>query len=132
MTREILTAEKFFSIAKRPKVDVPFPEGGNGSVIPVWGMTPTERTHFEKQFQSKAKGVDRESLTDEFRERVVAECCRTDDGSRIFTGGQVSQLGASHGGLVERLFDAAGKLSGITDSDVESAVKNSGETADDS
>ena len=98
MTREILTAEAFFTIAKRPKTDVPFPEGGNGAVIPVWGMTPTERTRFESQFQKESKGANRDELLLEFRERLVAECCRDDDGSRIFTGEQVARLGASHGG----------------------------------
>lgn len=132
MTREILTAEAFFTIAKRPKTDVPFPESGNGAVIPVWGMTPTERTRFETQFQKEAKGTNRDELLIEFRERLVAECCRNDDGSRIFTGEAVARLGASHGGLVERLFNVAGKSSGITDSDAEEAVKNLDETAVDS
>ena len=133
MSREILTAEDFFTIAKRPKVDVPFPEGGNGAVIPVWGMTPTERTRFETQFQKQAKGTNRDELLLEFRERLVAECCRNDDGSRVFAETeQVARLGASHGGLVERLFNAASKSSGITDSDAETSVKNSEGTAADS
>jgi len=93
--------------------------------MPIWGMTPTERTRFEKQFQTTAKGADKESLTDEFRERVVAACCRNDDGSYVFTADQVSRLGAAHGGMVERLFNAAAKASGITDADAEEAVKNS-------
>ena len=54
---------------------------------------------------------------------------RNDDGSRVFTGEQVARLGASHGGLVERLFNAASKSSGITDTDAEEAVKNSEGTA---
>jgi hypothetical protein len=125
MTREILTNEAFFEIAKRQKVDVPFPESGNGAVIPFWGMTPTERTRFEKQFQKSAKGVNRESLLEEFRERVVAECCRNDEGVRIFQREDVQRLGASSGALVERLFNVAGRASGITETDIEETVKNS-------
>lgn len=132
MAREILTSEAFFEIAKRQKTDVPFPESGNGAVIPVWGMTPTERTRFEKQFQQNAKGVDREGLLEEFRERVVAECCRDDEGQRIFQREDVQRLGASSGALVERLFNVAGKASGITDTDIEDAVKNSDATTTDS
>jgi hypothetical protein len=95
-------------------------------------MTPTERTRFETQFQKEAKGTNRDELLLEFRERLVAECCRNDDGSRIFTGEAVRRLGASHGGLVERLFNTASKSSGITDTDAEEAVKNSEETVADS
>ena len=133
MTREILTAEAFFTIAKRPKTDVPFPEGGNGAVIPVWGMTPTERTRFEAEFQKEAKGKDRDEMLIQYRERLVAECCRNDDGTRMFSQPEhVARLGASHGGLVERLFNAASKSSGITDSDAETSVKNSEGIAADS
>ena len=133
MAREVLTSDAFFAVAQRQKTDVPFPEAGNGAVIPVWGMTPTERTRFEKQFQETSKGVDRTAIMEEFRERVVAECCRDDDGSKVFAASEdVRRLGASSGALVERLFNVAAKASGITDTDIETAVKNSEATTADS
>lgn len=132
MTREILTADRFFAIAERPKQDVPFPEAGNGAVIPVWGLTPTERTRFERRFQREVAPADRDALLEAFRECLVATCCRNDDGSLVFSESDVSRLGKSHGALVERLFDVAGQLSGITKQDADTAVKNLEPTDSDS
>lgn len=124
MTRQLLTASEFFTIAERPKQDVPFPEAGNGAVLPVWGMTPTEKTEFEIGFK---QGTDEERQTKmiEYRERLVSASCRNDDGSYIFSPDDVKQLGASNGALVERLVDVALELSGINQKDVKAAVKNS-------
>ena len=124
MSREILTADAFFQLAELPKEDVPFPESGNGAVIPVWGLTPTERTTFEKEIREEG-----EVTILEFRERLVAACCRNDDGSRVFQPEDVKRLGQSHAGLIERLYNKAERFSGYSNEDVEATVKNSGETA---
>ena len=124
MSREVLTADAFFQLAELPKEDVPFPESGNGAVIPVWGLTPTERPMFEKELRESG-----ELSYIEFRERLVAACCRNDDGSRVFQQDDVRRLGASHAGLVERLYNKAERFSGYTADDVKATVKNSGETA---
>ena len=49
MSRIVATADEFLTspIMERQKIDVPVPELGEGKVIPIWGMTPRERSEFE-------------------------------------------------------------------------------------
>lgn len=126
MTRQVVTAEEFLTAPAldRQKEDVPVPELGNGSVIPVWGMTPRERTEFEDKYSRSSKAAKAKAKI-QIRERYVVECCRNDDGSRIFTADQIEKLGQRSGVVVERLVNAALRLSGVTDSDLEELTKNS-------
>lgn len=129
MTREVLTSDRFFEIAKRTAIDVPFPEAGNGAVIPIVGLSPTERTAFERDFQAGA--VDLESNRLAFREKLVARCARGEDLVRIFSDDDVARLGDSNAGLVERLFDEANKASGFSNQDIDETIKNSDATQGD-
>lgn len=124
MSRQVLTSEEFFQIAERKPVDIAFPEAGNGAVIPIVGLSPNERTAFERDFQSGTEDLDQNRQA--FREKLVAACARNDDGTPIFTADQVNRLGQSNGALVERLFDTANRLSGFTNEDIEATIKNSG------
>lgn len=126
MSRTVATAEEFLTspALDRPKEDIPVPELGEGKVIPVWGMTPKERTEWEDR-QSRLPKEKRTSHKMQIRQRWIVECCRDDDGKKIFTIGQIEQLGERSGFVVERLVNAALRLSGATDEDVEKLVKNS-------
>lgn len=121
MTREVVTAERFLTdpALGRQVEDVPVPELGNGAVVPVWGMTPRERTEFEDRLSRNKKGKA------SIRERWVVECCRNDDGTKIFNPTQIEQLGQRSAVVVERLVNAALRLSGVTGEDLEKLVKNS-------
>ena len=123
MTRQVVTAEQFLTAPalERQKEDVPVPELGNGAVIPVWGLTPRERTEFEDRISRSSKGTRKK----EIRERWVVECCRNDDGSKIFSPGQIEQIGQRSAIVVERLVDVALRLSGVTGTDLEKIAKNS-------
>ena len=127
MTRQVVTAEQFLTSTalERRKEDVQVPELGNGTVVPVWGLTPRERTEFEDRItrQPKNKKI--------MRERWVIECCRNDDGSKIFNQAQIEQLGQRDSVVVERLVDAALRLSGVTTSDLDKLVKNSESATED-
>ena len=126
MTRVVVTADEFLKspALERPKEDVPVPELGNGAVIPVWGMTPRERTEFEDRMGRGSKTLAAKRKA-EIRERYVVECCRNDDGTPIFTQEQIEQLGQRSAIVVERLVDVALRLSGVTGQDVERLAKNS-------
>ena len=127
MARQILTPDAFFKIAERKKQDVPYPEAGNGAVLPIWGQTPTERTRFEKQMQvdAETRNVPFDDIRVEFRERLFQDCCRHDGGGHVFTREQVKQLGECNAALVERAFNVAMELSGYSETDGETLVKNS-------
>lgn len=128
MTRSVVSAEEFLTspALERQKIDVPVPELGEGKVIPVWGMTPRERTEFDDRI-SRMNKAKKEQYKKEVRERLVVECCRNDDGVQLFTLDQISRLGQRRGDVVERLVNVAIKLSGFSGQDIESLAKNSEE-----
>jgi hypothetical protein len=124
--RVIPTAEQFLTSAEldRAKRDVPVPELGAGMVIPIWGMTPRERSAWEdKQSQYSEKQRAKHKLT--VRERILVECCRNDDGVQLFTMDQIEQLGKRRGDVIERLVNVALELSGFSDQDLDKLAKNS-------
>ena len=126
MTRVLVTADEFLTepALDRPKEDVPVPELGDGKVVPVWGMTPRERTTFEDSLGRGSKTlVDKKKL--QARERWVVECCRDDEGARLFTLSQLEQIGERSAVVVERLVNVALRLSGSTNEDLEKLTKNS-------
>lgn len=131
MTRSVVSAEEFLTspALERQKVDVPVPELGEGKVIPIWGMTPRERTDFEDR-QSRLKKAERAKHKAEIRERILVECCRNDDGVKLFTADQITRLGQRRGDVVERLVNVALELSGFTGQDLEALTKNSEEASE--
>jgi hypothetical protein len=128
VTRSVVSAEEFLTspALERQKIDVPVPELGEGKVIPVWGMTPRERTEFDDR-QARLSKVQRAKQKTEIRERILVECCRNDDGVKLFTFDQITALGQRRGDVVERLVNVALDLSGFTGQDLEALTKNSEE-----
>lgn len=124
--RVIPTAEQFLASPEleRAKKDVPVPELGAGMVIPIWGMTPRERTAWEDK-QSQLSDKQRAARKLQVRERILVECCRNDDGVQIFTLQQIEQLGQKRGDVIERLVNVALELSGFSEQDLDKIVKNS-------
>jgi hypothetical protein len=132
MSREVATADEFLNspALDRAKVDVPVPELGTGKVIPIWGMTPRERSEFEDR-QTRLSKAQRDKQKTQIRERILVECCRNDDGVQLFTLQQIEQLGKRRGDVVERLVNVALELSGFTSKDLEDIAKNSDAAPDD-
>ena len=128
MTREVVTREAFLAgLRTAPREDVPLPELGNGMVIPVWGMSALERTRYEKSFSGKS-GKTIDARIEQFRQRLVVACCRSDDGAPLFTEADVIELGKHRADVLERIVNVCQRLSGMTREDIEDTVKNSGET----
>ena len=130
--RVIPTAEQFLASPElaQAKKDVPVPELGGGMVIPVWGMTPRERSAWEdKQTQLNEKQRAKHKL--QVRERILVECCRNDEGVQLFTVDQIEQLGKRRGDVIERLVNVALDLSGFSEQDIEKIAKNSGAALED-
>lgn len=128
MTRQVVSREQFLTgLRTTPREDVPIPELGNGCVVPVWGMSALEYTRYQQQFQGK-NGKLNQSRFAEFRQRLVVQCCRTDDGQPIFTESDVAEIGRQRADVIERIVTACQRLSGITTEDPEDAIKNSDAT----
>ena len=124
MSRQVIGREAFLNgLSDTPKEDVPVPELGDGCVVPVWGMTAGERTRFERGFTSKS-GATIDARIQEFRERLVVACCRGDDGAPIFTIDDVAAIGSKRADVLERIVNAAQRLSGMSKADIEETVGN--------
>jgi len=103
-----------------PTQRVAVPEWG-GEVL-MRGMTGTERDAIEQSVLTKdGKGVG--DVTG-LRARVVACCVVDEHGQRLFQKGDVERLGAKSATVLQRLFEVAQQLSGLSPADVAELEKN--------
>lgn len=99
-----------------------------GGEVKVRGLTATERDVFDQSIVSE----DERDLTN-IRARLTILCVVDDDGGRVFTNEDAALLGEKSGAAVDRLFEAAQRLSGMRNRDIEELAKNSaGGPSDDS
>ena len=96
------------------KVDVP--EWG-GHVF-VKGMTGMERDTFEASIVQQ-RGKDARVNMVNIRAKLAAQTVCDEDGIRLFTDKDVKALGKKSANALQRVFDVAQRLSGITEGDVE-------------
>lgn len=105
--------------------DVPCPEWGGE--VRLRGLMGNERDEFEAKSLKRGKGGAREVETRNLRARLIASCAINDDGSPLFTSGDVLRLSQKSAVPLERLFKVAQRLSGLTDEDAEELVEDFGD-----
>ena len=105
--------------------DVHVPEWG-GSVR-IRALSGAERDQFETK-SIITKGNDRQVNTRNLRARLIAATAINEDGSPLFEPQDVIHLGQKSARALERLFDVARKLSGMTPEDVKDLTENLDET----
>ena len=96
------------------KVDVP--EWG-GHVF-VKGMTGMERDTFEASIVQQ-RGKDARVNMVNIRAKLAAQTICDEEGVRLFNDKDIHALGKKSANALQRVFDVAQKLSGITGDDVE-------------
>lgn len=105
------------------------PEWG-GSVI-IREMTGTDRDAYEAGIFGETvpgKGKDRKINLLNARARLVVKCLVDENGQRLYQDNEVYLLGKLPAAGLDKVYDAARILSGITDEDdkaIEEALKNS-------
>lgn len=108
------------------KVDVP-EWGGH---VYVRGLTGAERDAYESEIVRARDGGDGdddvEVNLENIRARLLVRCLVDEAGERLFTEADVEALGAKSGSAVQRCWERARQLSGITRRDVDELEKNSG------
>lgn len=117
----MLTREQILQANDIITEEVPVPEWG-ASVL-VRGMTGAERDDFEasvleqrgQKFHVKLKNA---------RARLVALTVVDETGQRIFSDDDVAALGKKNAAALNRVYEVAARLSGITDEDVDELAKN--------
>jgi hypothetical protein len=113
---ELLTREAILDIEDLKTAVVAVPEWG-GSVR-VRGLTGAERDRFEEsviRLRGQKVGADLTNV----RARLVSMAAIDGEGQPLFTDRDVAALGAKSAKALERVFDAAAKLSGLAPGDIE-------------
>lgn len=111
---QILTAQDLKT------VDVSVPEWGGE--VRVKTLTGTERDQYEAD-SVKIKGNRRE-MTGNLRARLIAMCAVDENGQLMFTRADVMKLGQKSAPALERVFEAAANLNGMSEDDVEELAGN--------
>ena len=102
--------------------------------VPEWGgdvrlrsLSGRERDEFESSTM-KLKNGKQEQDMDNFRARFVALCIVDEDGKRIFvTKSEIGILGSKSVSALQRLFNKASEMNGMSEDDVEAMAGDFGE-----
>lgn len=111
-----------------PRAVVPVPEFGDGFAFTVQGMSGSQRDAWERSLVV-GRGQRRDINTDNIRARLVVRCIVNDDGSRVFDDADASTVGTWRVDVLQRMFEVAQRLSGVSDGDIDELGKSSSPTA---
>jgi hypothetical protein len=102
--------------------------------VPEWGgkvmvrsMTGAQRDQWEASMMER-RGRRMVPNTFNVRAKLAVWCIVGENGERVFTDADAVKLGAKSAAAINRVYEAAAKMSGITDDDVDELVENFGKT----
>ncbi len=122
-----LTKEQILAAADLPEEVVDVPEWG-GKVL-IRGMTGAERDAFEESVMV-TRGNNRELNLRNFRAKLVAlSIVDPVTKERMFSDNEVAELGKKSARALQRVFEAALRLNGMTAESVEELTKSAEETS---
>lgn len=105
--------------------DVPVPEWGGD--VRIRGLSGSERDEYEAAMVHFAPGTATGRLKlENVRARLVSMTAVDENGDRLFTDKDVVLLGKKSGSALDRVFEAAKRLSGLSDEDVEELAEGFG------
>jgi len=99
--------------------DVAVPEWGG--TVKIKALMGVERDKFEADMVKSNNKYDFANI----RAKLVAMSVVDADGNRLFTDQDVAALGNKSAGALNRVFEVAQRLSGLTQEDVDELAKNS-------
>lgn len=105
--------------------EVEIPEWG-GTVL-VRGLNGRQRDEFEGSMVER-RGRRAVMNTANMRAKLVAWSVVDENGERLFNNGDIPELGEHSAAAVNRIYNVAARLSGLSDEDVEEMVSDFGET----
>jgi hypothetical protein len=118
----ILTRDQILAADDIKRETVPVP-GWGGEVI-VRGLTGKERDIYEASVM-RIKGTDTQLVMANARAKLVALSVIDEAGQRIFDDADVAALGQKSAEALQRVYDVAARLSGLSKSDLDDLTKNS-------
>jgi hypothetical protein len=117
----LLTRESILAAEDVQVEDVDVPEWGG--VVRVRGLTGMQRDAFESEIVVQ-NGKNTERNTHNLRARLIALAVVDEAGARMFTHHDVDALGAKSARALDRVFEAASRLSGLSAGDVDELAEN--------
>lgn len=118
----LLTRDAILQAQDLPKELVSVPEWGGE--IYVRALTGAERDAFEQSIVEQ-KGKSTKMNLQNMRAKLVALTVVDEGGNRLFTDADAKLLGKKSALALNRVFEVAQKLSGLTPEDVDELTKNS-------
>ena len=125
-TAKLLSRDDILAADDRPIERVPVPEWG-GDVC-VRSLSGAERDRWEQRFLKNAPRARpvKGNPYDNIRASLCALAICDESGKRLFTSEKdVEALGKKSAAALNRVFDVARRLNGLSDDDVEELAKNS-------
>lgn len=120
----ILNKDQILAAADIQTEEVEVPEWG-GSVI-VKALSGAERDSYEELILRKGTSGKFEMVFPNMRAKLLVKTLVDADLKPIFTDKDVKALGEKNAEVLDRLFEVASRLSGISREDVDELAKNSG------
>lgn len=121
---KILTRDQILKIQDIKTEEVLIPEWGDGVGVIVRGLTGAERDTFEESIIDQ-KGKKTRVVMRNARARLVSMSAVDENGKLIFTQADVEAIGQKNAAALDRIYEVASRLSGISEDDMEELVKNS-------
>jgi hypothetical protein len=118
------TRDQLLTLVTLPREIVAAPELGAGVEVIVQGMSGAQRDQWEASL-IVGKGRKRDVSTANIRAKLVAQCCVSEDGRRLFSDEDAEELGRIRVDVLNRLWNVAQRLSGVTEEDAEELGKAS-------
>jgi hypothetical protein len=113
---KFLSREAIFAAKDLDTVEVEVPEW-HGTVM-IRGLTGRERDDFEASMMER-RGKHMVPNVANVRAKLIVKCVIDESGKRVFTDQDANEMGEHSAAAVNRIYEAASKLSGLTDEDVE-------------
>ena len=126
-TPQLLTLDQIRSAQTVITEDVHVPEWGG--TVRVKALTAKERDAFEAGLVV-GKGKNRRVSIDNVRAQLVVASVVDADGKQMFKPADAEWMGDQSAAAVARVYDVAGRLSGVSDDDVEELAGNSSDQSD--
>lgn len=125
MAKMLLTRDAILTAVDLQQEEVQVPEWG-GAVM-VRGLSGTDRDAFEQdivRMKRSGKSTTTEMDLHNVRAKLCVRCIVDENGERLFDDADMEALGRKSATALQRVFDAAQRLSGLSDQDVEELAKN--------
>ena len=103
-------------------------DGDGADTVLVRGLNGTQRDEFEASTIALRGPVGKQQAvpdTANIRAKLVARCIVGDDGEPMFKQNDVHELGLKSSAALDRIFEVASRLSGISKDDLEELGKDS-------